>query len=213
MKSLFLSLLVLSISLSVCGQFETSKQIYKAPNYKEILETHKTVAILPFKSTISYKRIPKNFSVEANSEQEKKQSLSFQQGMFTYLLRKQERYTVSFQDIERTNSLLKMANLFDDIDNILPDSLCKILNVDAIIKCTYQYEKTGSEGGAIASAILLGGSGKTGSGSLVMQINDKNQGVLVWRFYKEMNETFTSNASQVMERMMTKVSRIFPYEK
>ena len=92
-------------------------------------------------------------------------------------------------------------------------ALAKILKVDAVIKCSYAYEKTGSEGGAIAKAILLGGGGKTGSGSLVMQINQGNSGELMWRFYKEMNESFTSSANEVMERMMRKVSRNFPYEK
>jgi hypothetical protein len=102
--------------------------------------------------------------------------------------------------------------LFDNLDEILPDSLCKVLNVDAVIKCTYEYEKTGSEAGAIVSAVLIGNA-KTGSGGLTMQINDKKQGDLVWRFYKEMNESITSNANEIMDRMMRKVSRNFPYEK
>ena len=135
-----------------------------------------------------------------------------QEGMFTYLLRKSDKYSVQFQDIQRTNALLKQKGIFDNLDEILPDSLCKILNVDAVIKCTYGYEKTGSEAGAIVSAVLIG-NGKTGSGGLTMQINDKKQGELVWRFYKEMNESITSNANEIMDRMMRKVSRNFPYEK
>ena len=136
-----------------------------------------------------------------------------QQGMYTYLLRKGGKYTVNFQDVERTNILLKQAGVFENLDMMLPDSLAKILKVDAVIKCSYAYEKTGSEGGAIAKAILLGGGGKTGSGALVMQINQGNSGELMWRFYKEMNENFSSSANEVMERMMRKVSRNFPYEK
>jgi hypothetical protein len=215
MKSLKLLFTIfgMAISLSLSAQFESSKQIYEAPNFKETLKTHKSVAIVPFKATISYKRMPKGYSADANAIEEKKLGLTMQQGMFTYLLRKQDQYTVSFQDVDRTNSLLKKAHVYDDIDDILPDSLCKILNVDAVIKCTYNYEKTGSEAGAIASAILIGGMGKTGSGGLLMQINDKVNGDLVWRFYKEMNESFLSNANEVMERMMRKVSRNFPYEK
>ena len=38
-------------------------------------------------------------------------------------------------------------------------------------------------------------------------------GELLWRFYKEMNEDVMSSANAVMERMMRKVSRNFPYEK
>ncbi len=136
-----------------------------------------------------------------------------QQGMYTYLLRKASNYSVSFQEPERTNVLLKKDSIFYKLDQILPDSLCRILGVDAVITATYAYEKTGSEAGAIASSLLLGASGKTGSGALTMQVYDEDNGTLLWRFYKEMNETWTSNANELMERLMRKVSRNFPYEK
>lgn len=99
------------------------------------------------------------------------------------------------------------------LDEILPDSLCKILKVDAIIKCNYSYEKTGSEAGAIAKTVLFGVGGKTASGALTMQIYNGNDGNLLWRFYKEMNEGVLSNANELMERMMRKVSRNFPLRK
>ena len=206
-------LMSLFITSSSFAQFEGSKQIFKAPGFKDSLDKHKIVAILPFKATIAYKRMPKGFDLEGNNLEEKKLGINMQQGMYTYLLRKGGKYTVRFQDVERTNILLKQAGVFDNLDMMLPDSLAKILKVDAVIKCNYAYEKTGSEGGAIVKAILLGGGGKTGSGSLVMQINQGNSGELMWRFYKEMNESFTSSANEVMERMMRKVSRNFPYEK
>jgi hypothetical protein len=194
------------------AQFESSKQIYKAPNYKEIIATHQTVAILPFKANISYKKNPKDFNPEANANEEKKLSLNMQQGMYTYLLRKQDDYTVKLQDVDRTNAILKNANIYDKLDEILADSICKILNVDAVIRCTYNYEKTSSESGAIVKALLIG-TAKTGSGSLVMQINDKKNGDLVWRFFKEMNESIYSSSNELMERMMSKVGRNFPYKK
>lgn len=210
---LFLAGAAILIAGTASAQFESGKQIYHSPDYKESLETHKTVAILPFKATISYKRMPKGFDAEANSQEEKKLGVNMQQGMYTYLLRKEGKYTVTFQDVERTNVLLKQAGVFDNLDLMLPDSLAKLLKVDAVIKCSYAYEKTGSEGGAIAKAVLLGGGGKTGSGALTMQIYHGANGTLLWRFYKEMNESFTSSANEVMERMMRKVSRNFPYEK
>ena len=206
-------LMCLFVTTTASAQLETGKQIFKAPDFKDSLEKHRVVAILPFKATIAYKRMPKGFNLEGNNLEEKKLGISMQQGMYTYLLRKGGKYTVTFQDVERTNILLKQAGVFENLDMMLPDSLAKILKVDAIIKCSYAYEKTGSEGGAIAKAILLGGGGKTGSGALVMQINQGNSGELMWRFYKEMNENFSSSANEVMERMMRKVSRNFPYEK
>jgi hypothetical protein len=130
------------------------------------------------------------------------------------MLRKGKDFSVSFQDVTRTNALLKQAGAYDRLDVLTQDSICKILGVDAVIYCIYKYEKTGSEGGAIAKTILLGaGTGKVASGGLTMHVYNGTDGELLWRFYKEMNEDVLSSANQVMERMMRKVGRNFPYEK
>ncbi len=202
---------IVFFSLSAIGQ-ESAKQTYRTPNLKDILATQKIVAILPFKVTIGYKRLPKAYNLEGNQKEEKEEGLSMQGGMYTFLLRKENSYTVSFQDPERTNIILKQDGLIDKLDEILPDSLCKILKVDAVIKCNYAYEKTGSEGGAIVTTVLFG-FGKTANGALTMQINNGTDGLLLWRFYKEMSEGAFTNANQLMKRMMRKVSRNFPYEK
>ncbi len=214
LKSLFSLVALVIISQAVQAQFESAKQVYESPKLKAEIAKHKTVAILPFKATISYKRVPKNFDAEANKQEEQKLSTNMQSGMYTYLLRKADNYSVSFQDVERTNALLKSAGVYEKLDEITQDSICKILGVDAAVKCAYAYEKTGSEGGAIVKTILLGaGTGKVGSGALTMQIYNAPDGELLWRFYKEMNEDVLGSANQVMERMMRKVSRNFPYEK
>lgn len=210
-KSL-LTLISFSIVTVAISQ-ETAKQTFKAPGMADTLAKHKTVAILPFNVSISYKKVPKNFDNEGNIAQEKKDGLALQGGMYTYLLCKASDYTVSFQYPERTNILLKKDSIFYKLNDILPDSLCKILKVDAVIKCNYAYEKTGSEAGAIAKTVLFGMGGKTASGALTMQIYNGSDGNLLWRFFKEMNEGVFSNANEMMERMMRKVSRNFPYEK
>lgn len=213
MKVSILFVYLTLLCLNSGAQFESSKQVFKSPHLKDSIQKHKTVAILPFRVTISYKRVPKNFDAEANKADEAKAAVNMQQGMYTFLLRKSDNYSVSFQETERTNILLKKAGIFDSLDIILPDSICRILGVDAVVRCSYAYEKTGSEAGAIAKVILVGSSGKTGSGGLTMQIYNGSNGELLWRFYKEMNENISSNGNEIMERMMRKVSRNFPYEK
>lgn len=103
--------------------------------------------------------------------------------------------------------------MFESVDEILADSLCKILGVDALIKSSWSYQKTGSEGAAIATALLFGVATNTGSGQLVMQINRSKDGGMMWRMAKEMNEGAFSSANILMERMMRKVGRVFPFEK
>ena len=198
------------------AQFEGSKQVYSSPKLKDEISKHKTVAILPFEVSITYKRIPKHYDSSANKNEEKSLTKSLQQSMYTYLLRKSSKYFVSFQDVDRTNALLKSKGLIDKLDEITSDSLCKLLGVDAVIKSRYAYEKTASEAGAIVTSILLRSAalgGKTGSGSLTMQIYNGTSGDLLWRFYKAMDDNLFSSSDQLMERMMRKVARNFPYEK
>lgn len=211
MKHLIILSLVL-FSYSSKAQFETSKQIYSSPDLQNLVNRAKTVAILPFKVSISYKKLPKGATVESIKEDEKSESVQMQSGMYTYLLRKADDYTVKFQDVDRTNALLKKAGVYESFDELLTDSICKILNVDAVIKSNWNYAKTGSEAGAIATAVLLGVSKPTGSGQLIMQIYDSKTGELAWRLSKEMNEGAFSSANLLMERMMRKVGRLFPFE-
>lgn len=210
----FVFSLILTASLTNLFSQETEKQIYEADNLKKILQTHKVVGILPFTVTVTYKRPPKNFDEEAHKNEEMSFSKTLQSEMFTYLLRKKDNYTVSFQDVDRTNALLKKDNVIDRLDEFTADSICKILNVDAVIKCNYSYVKTSTEGAAIAKTLLFGGVGsKTASGMLAMQIKNGIDGELLWRFSKKMDETTFSSANQLMERMMKKVARNFPYER
>ena len=214
MKNILTILVAAAICKSSVAQFEGSKQVYSSPKIRTEIPTHKTVAILPFTATISYRRTPKNFDEAANKAEQSTMATNLQQGMYTYLLRKTEDYTVSFQDVERTNALLKQKGLYDRLNEVPQDSICKALGVDAVVKCSFTYEKTGSEGGAIVKGVLFGSSfAKTGSGSLTMQVYNGKDGDLLWRFYKEMNEDITSSANEVMERMMRKVARNFPYAK
>ncbi|MGN6178077.1 MAG: hypothetical protein ACTHNW_02785 [Mucilaginibacter sp.] len=211
MKRVLITLSLLLFCLSAFCQ--GAKQIYENPNLKSIIGQQKTVAILPLRVTISFKKMPKNYDEANNAAQEKEEGLNMQQGMYTYLLRKADNYTVSFQDVERTNVLLKQAGIYEKVDQVTPDSLCKILKVDGVIKASYAYERTGSEAGAIIKTALFGYGGSTASGSLTMQVNNGSDGALIWRFYKEMNEGAFSSANELMERMMRKIARNFPYEK
>ena len=208
------AVLLSAIALSANAQFESSKEVYTSPKLNAEIPKHKIVAILPFSATVTYKRPPKNYDENAHKAEEKVLSTDLQSSMYTFLLRKQATYSCTFQDVDRTNSLLKQAGLFDTLDELTPNSICKILKVDALIKPKYAYEKTASEGAAIAKTVLFGSLGsKTGSGGLTMQIYNSTDGDLLWRFYKAMNDDVMSSSDELIERMMRKVARNFPYDK
>lgn len=192
----------------------SQKQIFENPQLSTLIKDHKTVAIIPFTVKITYKKQPKNFSVEANRDQEMKMSKSIQASMYTFLLRKADSYSVSFQDVEKTNILLKKAGLADKLDEVTKDEVAKALGVDAVISGSFESEQSKSEGAAIATAVLFGGfGGKTGSGSLTMTINNGKDGDMLWRFFKTMNDNISISTDDIVESMMRKVSRNFPYEK
>lgn len=191
---------------------ESAKQTFTSPKLKSAIAKHRTVAIIPFSVKISYRKQPKNFSAEANKEQELSMSKSIQASMYTYLLRKSSNYSVSFQDVDKTNILLKKAGMLDKLDEFTKDEIAKALGVDAVIGGRFEQEQSKSEGAAIASAVLLGGlGGKTGSGSLFLTLNNGEDGELLWRFFKTMDDNIMSSTDDLVERMMRKVSRNFPY--
>ncbi|RZK58802.1 MAG: hypothetical protein EOO91_07175 [Pedobacter sp.] len=214
MKKILLTLLVITLSYGAKAQFEGSKQVFESPKLKSEIAIHKTVAILPFNTKISYKKQPKNFNAEANRDQEKTMSKSIQSSMYTFLLRRGKDYSVEFQDVDKTNILLKKAGMLDKLDEFTKDEVAKTLGVDAILGGNFETEQTKTEAGAIASAVLFGGfGGKTGTGTLTLTLNNGSNGDLLWRFFKTMDDSITASTDDLVERMMRKVSRNFPYAK
>ena len=209
MKKIFF-LSILFVNLFSYSQ----KQIFESSQLPQTIKLHKVVAILPFKVKISYKKQPKNYDAQANRELEVSRSKSIQSSMYTFLLRKREKYTVDFQDVEKTNILLKKAGVSDKLDEMSKDELAKILGVDAVLGGMYEAEQTKTEAGAIVSAVIFGGlGGKTGSDSLTLTLNNGKDGELLWRFYKTMSQDLMSSTDDIVDSMMRKVSRNFPYTK
>ena len=210
-KFLIMLAVTLGVALSSYGQ-ESAKQIFESPKLKNEIAKHKLVAILPFKVSIKYRKQPKNFNAEANRDQENSMSKSIQSSMYTFLLRRQKDYTVEFQDVDKTNILLKKAGMLDKLDEFTKDEIAKTLGVDAVLGGTFESEQSKSEAGEIATTVLFGGIGaKTGSGTSVLTLNNGSDGDLLWRFSKTMDDSIFSSTDVLIERMMRKVSRNFPY--
>jgi len=189
------------------------KQIYEADNLKELIIKHKKVAILPFNIAITHRKQNEALNAEFNRQQEETMSNSIQTSMYTFLLRRRKDYTVEFQDVEKTNILLKRAGVFDQINDLTKDELAKILDVDAVISGKFENEQTRTDKQARNNVMWLGTGGKTGSGTLTMILNDGISGDMIWRFYKTMDDNYRKSTDDLVESMMRKVSRNFPYEK
>jgi hypothetical protein len=214
MKKSLLLFVAMVTGMVANAQYENAKQVFNSPKRQEAVKTHKLVAILPFEVKMTYKKQPRDFDIETNREKEREKAYSIQSSIYTFLLRKASKYTVEFQDVEKTNVLLKKAGMKDKMDEFTKDEIAKALGVDAVIAGKFEAEQSKSEAGAIVTTVLFGGMGsKTGSGALTMMVNDGPSGDLLWRFFKSMNDDVFSSSDELIDRMMRKVSRNFPYTK
>ena len=110
MKKILLFAL-LCITMASCGP-----QIYQASNFKEVKDTHKTVAVLPFDVTIEQRKLLKGVTVEMIQDQQKDYGYGIQSDVYGYFLREmsKNKYTVNFQDVSKTNALLNDAGISYD---------------------------------------------------------------------------------------------------
>lgn len=71
MKRTLLLIVFVAFANMLNAQFETAKQVYNSPKLNEVIATHKTLAILSYKVSIHYKRLPKNFDLTASAQKKK----------------------------------------------------------------------------------------------------------------------------------------------
>ncbi len=215
MKTLcLLVLLVWSATLVHAQGFlsESSKQIFTSPQCPKQIRAHQTVAILPVNAKITYAKLPKGFNTRAHQEQEASLSLNIQKSLHAYLMRKAKSYSVTFQDVEKTNTLLQEAGMYGQLKNYTPDQIAKALGVDAVLDGKFDLEQTHSDGAAFVTAVMLRDYvGKTGLGSLTLMLYHGQNGELLWRFFKIVDDDFTAANKELIERLMRKVSRNLPY--
>ncbi|HEY1060697.1 MAG TPA: hypothetical protein VGE44_03395 [Daejeonella sp.] len=194
------------------AQFEGSKQVFKSPNLPTATASHKTIAILPSDVLITYRKQPKNFNPEADREQEIKMSTSIQGSLYTYLLRHSNEYPISIQTVDETILRLKRVGMEGNLDKFTKTEIATALGVDAVLSSKFEMRQTQSDGLAIATMVLVSGAGgRTGIGKFTLNLNNGTDGELLWRFYKSMDENVIACSTDLIERMMRKVARNFPY--
>ena len=213
-KVLALAGLLLLIGLAVQAQ---TREIYTNPQFSSIAKEHKTLAILPFKATIKLR--PKQMEQMTPEEYKnmlKQEGLSVQSAIHSYFLKRKDQHAfyVDFQDITTTNALLTKNGVNDDnITSFTPQELAGMLGVDAVIGGTLNTDKPMSDGAAVAMTVLVGFSGPTNSGKCTININDGASGALLWKYDKTLSRSLGSDYNSIINAMMRKASRKFPYNK
>lgn len=193
------------------------KEIYTNPDFAALAKNEQTLAILPFTVTLHLRPNERaKMSDEDLKKMELQEGLDVQSAMQSYFLHKKEKkdFTVSFQDIDKTNLLLKKAGISpDSLADYSAQDLAKILGVDGVISGTLTSDKPMSEGAAVAVGVLTGFYGHTNSGKCTIDIHDASTGKLMWKYEKSLSRGLGSSINTIINTMMSKASRKFPYEK
>lgn len=210
-KKVFCFLILALLFTNIYAQ--RGKNIYEAPDMAAVVATHKLVAILPFEVTMKAKKLPKGVTPEMVAEDEKKESVNLQNSIFTFLLRKSDKYNIKMQDPDRTRSLLAKNNLdLKALQSMTKDEIAKLLEVDGILSGSIVTERTMSQGAGIALG-LIGIGAKTNQTTCILQLHDSKKGDLLWRYDRQVSGGWASSTDDLVERIMRQVARNFPYKK
>ncbi|WP_456865885.1 hypothetical protein [Galbibacter sp. BG1] len=210
MKKIIILYSVLLISALGYSQ----KTIYQSDSFETLSSNHKTVAIIPFEARLELKN--KELTDEQLEKLQEKEGYEVQNALETYFLKMHQRkdYRIEFQDIQNTNALLSKANIdLMNLDIYTTQDLCEILNVDAIISGDLTLNALISEGVSTDFDFMSFISGTSDYGRIAIKLSDGATGKLLWKYEKVITRKSGKNTYDIIEAMMRKSTRKFPYDK
>ena len=210
MKQLLLVLSITTLLFTAC-----SPKVYTANDFDSKTASHKTVAILPAEVDITLRpNEMKRTTPEQLKESEEKTGLGIQNKMYSWFLNRSRKYkyTVSFQDISKTNALLLQNNIkYADMRGKTKDQLARLLGVDAVISTRATMKKPMSDGAAVALNVLFGTSNTTNEVQTSIAINDAANGDLMWKYDYQASGSVGSNTDNLEDALMRNATKKFPY--
>lgn len=208
MKTL-LSTILLFYVLSAVAQ----KNIYESARFDELSAGHSTLAIIPF---FTYLDLEEGISRTELQKLEEREGYAVQNALETYFGRgkKKKKFSVEFQNVENTNAILNRNNInYDNIDTYTIKQLCKFLKVDGIISGNLDLNILLSEGIPSDFSFIDYILGDASYGRIGIKISDGETGKLLWKYEQEINKKSGRNTDDLIDRMMKKATRKFPYDK
>lgn len=206
---------LLVILIIGCLHFSCGPKIYKSSEFDTALTKHRTVAILPAAVTTNLRpNESKKITTEQLEQMNEKTALAIQDKMYSWFLRRSDKYqyTVTFQDVTKTNSLLKKAGIeYGDLATKDRTELAQILGVDAVLQNRSIMDKPMSDGAAVAVGVLFGVWGNTNNVQTTINIHDGKSGNLLWKYDYQASGSVGSSATNLVNALMRNASKKFPY--
>jgi len=203
----------LIVFLMSFGIASAQKDIYQSNRFDELSKDHRILAILPFFTHLDLgERLPP----KELKRLEQKEGYAVQDALETYFGRgkKKKKFTVSFQNSEDTNALLNRNNIsFENIDRYTIKELAEILQVDGIVSGNLDVNILLSDGVPSDFSFLDYILGDADYGRIGIKISDGRTGKLLWKYEQEITRKSGKNTDDLIDKMMIKAARKFPYDK
>ena len=207
-KKMFLIFLLMTL-----GVGSAQKNIFQSSHFDELSTDHRELAILPFFTNLDLgEKLPQ----KELRRLEQKEGYAVQDALETYFGRgkKKKKFTVSFQNSEDTNALLSRNDIsFENIDRFTIRELAEILEVDGIVSGNLDVNILLSDGVPEDFSFLDYIVGDADYGRIGIKISDGRTGKLLWKYEQEITRKSGKNTEDLIDKMMIKAARKFPYEK
>ena len=211
MKKLILLFLLLLIPIISSSQ----TKLYVHPNADTYAANTKSIAILPLRVQVKLRpKQLKDFTREDIIQMQKDEALDIQKGMHSWFLTRQQRGTFTGKVLTpaRSNAMLKREGIdIYSVDEYLPSELGEILGVDCIVMGSFETSKPMSDGASIALGALFGSFGATQSALCNLDFYNVTDDELVVNYLKKINGSMGSDAQDMINILMRKVTRRIPY--
>ncbi len=187
--------------------------VYTDESFSEYQNDHKTVAVLPFYVMLDIGEFPPGTDRAVIEDQKHDEAILFQQQLYTQFLNGYEKgeYTVSFQDVDKTNVILQNNNMqAGELNKFTKSEVGKALGVDAVIYGTLRYSGVVMASTDFATA-LFGGTEKSNVRT-VMTVYDTDSGKLIWSFDDNRTSGIFYAKDSLATSLLKKSSDKFPYK-
>ncbi|OWP65024.1 hypothetical protein CDA63_01305 [Hymenobacter amundsenii] len=199
-------------------------RVYLAPNFSQTVQPrHKMVAILPF--NVHIKPAPQLAGIgprptqKSLAEQEYQTGLAVQNNVFSWLLQRASKndYTVEFQDVARTNTLLQQAGLsYEDVQDRPREEIARILGVDAVVTGQLLLNKPLPLGVALAINVFTPYYAPSDEVLASLSLNDEQGGRLLWKYDCNLQGgggTVLTTPQDLTNALMRNAAKRFPYRR